>query len=123
MSEGLKSKLARLEAKIQPNNDVDYRAENTLELAYAEYLYKHLRMTLTPEELKKAYEDSANFILEWYIAYLKQSPEEQKISFEPLTVEGAKNKEEFKVWRDSPERVKFDEEYAKRFGFGSGVNE
>jgi hypothetical protein len=71
---------------------------------------------MTPEELQKAEEEEQQFILKWYIEYLKQLPEERKIRFEQLELEGAKGREEFKAWRDSPERVQFDEEYAKRFG-------
>lgn len=116
MSETLKSKLSKLEAKIQPKRTNQEHQELTLDLAHAEYLQKFMKMTMTPEELQRDEEQSHQVILKWYIEYLKQSPEEQKIRFEQLELEGAKDREEFKVWRDSPERVKFDEEYAKRFG-------
>jgi hypothetical protein len=42
MSTGFKSKLAKLEAKAQPKTTIQEQQDLTLDLAYSEYLLKHM---------------------------------------------------------------------------------
>ena len=70
-------------------------AELTLLLQYHDYLQKQIESIMTPEERRKADEETVKQIVDWYAAYSLLSPEKQKRQNEIRETEIAKELEQF----------------------------
>jgi len=109
----LKSKIAKLEAKLGEQKSGQENVNGALEML--EEIGKQMRMNMTPEELRQAKETEDRDILVWYSRYLSMNAEERKSESEKLEREAIKDNEDFKLWKASPEYAKFQREYSARF--------
>lgn len=127
MSEGLKSKLSRLEAKIQPSigDEVEQkrRADLLVLLEINEYNYRNSKMNMSHDEILQNAEEVSAYVLDRYAKWLKMSEAERKLEDERSDKELAVEIAEFRAWHLSDEGKQFDVDYARRFGSGALTDE
>ena len=114
MSENLKNKLAKLEAKIQPTEnleEVKRQAKLLIDLEMLEFFNKQDQASKTPEEYMQSHMKEATAILVWYSRYQNLTEEERKLEDAEREKESEIEREKFLVWKASDEGKKFYEEY------------
>jgi hypothetical protein len=119
MSEILKSKLSKLETKVNSvvdDTEIKFQEGLLINLEMFEYLNRQMQMTMTSEEIRQADEEGTAGILIWYSRWQKMTEEERKLESDEREKEVEKERLEFRVWRLSDVGKLFDLEYAKRFG-------
>jgi hypothetical protein len=116
MNDNLKTKLEKLEAKIQTVKGLG-KNENSVNLLLLrhEYACREIEMsTATPEEAWNINKEAIDEVVQLYAKWLKMTPEEQKLENERSDRESEKDLQTFMIWYNSPERLAFDEEYSNR---------
>ena len=118
MRRSILKRLAEAEKKlaVRPEDIKEQKrlADNLTLLKSWSYLQKQREMSMTREEKQKDDIKAAEQVVDWYVAYQKLSPEEQKRQNEIQDLQMAEELEQFRAWYNSEERRQFDIKYAEK---------